>query len=86
MALWEGEHGLMGKVNQTAAVGVLALIFLHQLVQVNCFVGHVLGTLLIILQAEGVAALVHVHGTETEAKNVELTRLSGALTVALAVD
>ena len=86
MALWEGEHGLVGQVDQAAAVGVLALIFLYQLVQVNCFVGHVLGTLLVILEAEGVAALVHVHGAETEAQNVELARLSGALAVALTVN
>lgn len=86
MALWEGEHGLVRQVNQAAAISILALIFLYQLVQVNCFVGYVLGTLLVILKAEGVAALVHVHGAETEAQDVELARLSGALTVALAVD
>ncbi len=86
MALWEGEHGLMGQVNETAAIGVFALIFLHQLVKVNCFVSHVLRALLVILEAEGMSALVHVHGAETEAKNIKLTRLSWALTVALTID
>ena len=67
VALWEGEHRLVGQIDQAATVGVFALIFLHQLVQVNCFVCHVLGTLLVILETQGVAALVHVHRAETKA-------------------
>ena len=65
---------------------VLPLVFLHELVQIDCLVCDVLRALLISLQAQRVTALVHVHRAKTEAKNVKLARLPGALTVALTID
>ena len=64
---------------------VFPLVFLNELVQIDCLVSDVLWTLLVGFQAQGVAALVHVHRAKPEAENVKLARLSRALTVALAI-
>lgn len=86
VALGEGEHALLRQVDEAGAVRVRLLVLLDQLLQVNCFVGHVLRALLVGLEAQGVAALEHVHGAQSEAEDVVLTRLSRALAVALPVD
>lgn len=86
MALGEGEHALMGEVYESAAVRVLPLVFIDETLQVDCFLSHVLGALLVSPQTQGVATLVHVHGAQAEAQDVEFARLAGALAIALAVD
>lgn len=86
VALREGEHALVRQVDEARAEVIILLIFLDKLIQVNRFVSHVLGALLVSFEAEGVPTLVHIHGAKAKAENIELASLSRTLTIALTID
>ena len=86
MALWEGEHALMRQINQARTIVVLLLVLLNELLQVDSLLGDVLGALLVGLEAESVSTLVHIHGAEPEAEDIELAGLTRALAIAFTID
>ena len=65
---------------------VLLLVFVDELIEVDCLVGDVSRALLVMLQTQGKSTSVHLHGTETEAEDVKLACLTGALSITLTID
>lgn len=77
---------MMGEVDEPRAIDVLTLKALDKLVKLYGLVCDVLRALLVVVEAERVAALVHVQGAQAEAEQAVFAGLARALPVALAVD
>ena len=77
---------MMRQINQARTIVVLLLVLLDELLQVDSLLGDVLGALLVGLEAESVSTLVHIHGAEPEAEDIELAGLTRALAIAFTID
>ena len=86
MAFWEWEHAVVREIYESRPIHILLLIFLDQFVKVDCLVSHVLWALLVWFETKSMATFVHVHWAESEAENIELTRLPWTLSIALSID
>ena len=65
---------------------VILLIFVDKLIEVYCLVGDILRALLVMFQTKCKSASVHLHWAKTEAEDIEFTCLTGAISIALAIN